>query len=272
MTSTISIRRLETVSELKQVQDLEKSVWKDTPLPIHQTITAINNGGLVLGAFIKGKLVGFSYAFPGFLNGKVYLCSHMLGILQNYQGLGIGAAIKEAQKKAAIEQGYSLLTWTYDPLESINAFLNLSKLKAICSTYIENCYGDMEDELNNGLPSDRLKVEWWIKSPYLEKTQEWGQGELVKISYDTNMVGFPKLTDTDPSLFMKLETILVPIPKQFQQIKKNDFELALDWRLKTRRLLQTFFSNGYAAVSVLKQDTEPVHYYVLTKRKALSID
>src|SRR4051812_15600102 len=108
MTSTISIRRLETVPELKQVQELEIAVWQDAPLPIHQTITAIKNGGLVLGAFIKDKLVGFSYAFPGFSKGKVYLCSHMLGILQVYQGLGIGAALKQAQKEAAIKQGYSL--------------------------------------------------------------------------------------------------------------------------------------------------------------------
>lgn len=46
--------------------------------------------------------------------------------------------------------------WTYDPLETVNGYLNLSKLGGVCTQYIENCYGEMPDILNAGLPSDRF--------------------------------------------------------------------------------------------------------------------
>ena len=35
-------------------------------IPVHQTLTAAKNGGLIIGAFDGEKLVGFSYGFPGF--------------------------------------------------------------------------------------------------------------------------------------------------------------------------------------------------------------
>ena len=56
------------------------------------------------------------------------------------------------------------MTWTYDPLESRNAYLNVHKLGAACRSYIRDYYGPMADGLNVGLPSDRLRVEWWISS------------------------------------------------------------------------------------------------------------
>lgn len=62
----------------------------------------MTNGGLLLGAFIGDKIVGFSYSFPGYVNGKVYLCSHTLGIHPDYQTRGIGKTLKEKQSEWAI--------------------------------------------------------------------------------------------------------------------------------------------------------------------------
>jgi predicted GNAT superfamily acetyltransferase len=272
MKDNIEIRLLYTKEELELVQVLEKAVWNEQPVPIHQTLTAAKNGGIIVGAFHGQKLVGFSYGFPGFQNGKAYLCSHMLGIDEDYRKKGIGAILKAAQKKAAIDKGYSLLTWTYDPLESVNAFLNLTKLKAICSTYIENCYGEMEDELNQGLPSDRFQVEWWIKSSHLEKELEFDHTQMKQIPYVLTEDGQPVLEEIHSSQFLDEETLLVPVPKNFQQLKKDHYDLAYDWRLKTRQLFQTLFSNGFAAVHVLKRENEPVVYYVIQKRHILSLD
>ena len=167
MTPPIVLRRLESLEELKAVQRLERTVWGMDPIPLHQTLTAVKNGGLLLGGFHNDRLVGFCYAFPGFDGKRTYLCSHMMGVEPAYRGIGLGKRMKWDQRKWALSMGYSLITWTFDPLESINASLNLNALRAICDTYIENCYGEMDDELNRGLPTDRFQVEWWIDSPHV---------------------------------------------------------------------------------------------------------
>lgn len=265
------------ISELQKVQSLDEIVWNEQPIPLHQIITSVQNGGLVLGAYIGEQLVGFSYSFPGFKNGKAYLCSHMLGIHPQYQEIGIGAKLKLVQQQKAREMGYSLITWTYDPLECRNAFLNLTKLHSICSTYVENCYGEMVDDLNNGLPSDRFKVEWWIDSPYVKEQQSIQLKEQVSyFNIKTTEKNLPKLVDFAASLEKVLRDqhtnqILVPVPAYFQQIKKTEFNLAVDWRLKTREIFQALFNSGFAVCALKRNEEQLVHYYVLVKKDVLHI-
>lgn len=169
MKPSISIKQLQTIAELEEVQRLESSVWKMEPIPLHQTLSTVKNGGVILGAYDGRQLIGFNFAYPGYKDKKLYLWSHMMGLLDNYRGLGIGAKLKMQQRKIALEQGYDLISWTYDPLQSVNAYLNLSKLGSIGAYHIPSYYGEMKDGLNEGIPSDRFIVEWWINSPYLIK-------------------------------------------------------------------------------------------------------
>ncbi|WP_248891406.1 GNAT family N-acetyltransferase [Bacillus methanolicus] len=276
MSSAVEIRVLKSNHELRQVQVLEKEVWNTDPIPLHQTITASQNGGLLLGAFIDGNMVGFSYSFPGFRHGKSYLCSHMLGIHPDFQEQGIGARLKAEQKQFASKMGYNLITWTYDPLESRNAYLNLTKLHAVCSTYIENCYGEMEDSLNSGLPSDRFKVEWWINSSYVSEPKAIHAANARHIfHWDMTELSFPKLMDIKDGLSSVRESnqpLYVPVPANFQALKNKDGKLSLDWRYKTRQIFQTLFTSGYAAVSLVKGETAAVCYYLLVKRELLDLD
>lgn len=48
-----------------------------------------------------------------------------------YQNCGIGYCFKLTQREAAVAQGVDLITWTFDPLASLNARLNLYKLGCI---------------------------------------------------------------------------------------------------------------------------------------------
>ncbi|MGM9967369.1 MAG: GNAT family N-acetyltransferase, partial [Rummeliibacillus sp.] len=134
----ITYKVLTTNEEMELVQKLEHAVWGTSPIPTHQTLTAVKHGGTVIGAFDGDRIVGFSYGFAGFENGKVSLCSHMLGILPEYRELGIGAELKQQQKQLAMKIGYERMTWTYDPLQTRNAYLNLTKLHGVCDTYIED--------------------------------------------------------------------------------------------------------------------------------------
>ena len=91
-----------------------------------------------------------------------------MGVLPEWQSRGVGYALKVAQREAVLNQGVRLITWTYDPLESKNARLNIAKLGAVCNTYIRNYYGELRDDINLGLATDRFQVDWWIASRRIE--------------------------------------------------------------------------------------------------------
>jgi predicted GNAT superfamily acetyltransferase len=272
MNAKISMRKLVTIEDMRLVQSLEKTVWGMESIPIHQTYTAVTNGGLMLGAFDDEKIVGFSYGFTGFANGKTYLCSHMLGIHPDYQLMGIGKMLKEEQRKFAIDMGYDLITWTFDPLESRNAYLNLSKLYGICDIYLENWYGEMDDGLNKGLPTDRFKIEWWITSKrveesYIPRIDRFDRPFTVGSSEQGN----PILEWDERDIPTNSAGIEIPIPENFQLIKQNEPQLALDWRLKVREIFQRLFRAEYALISV-NRTTLGIHYYQVVKRNTIPLN
>lgn len=266
----IDIREVKTIEQLEQVQQLEYDVWGTPPIPIHQTLTAVKNGGIVVGAYDDDKLVGFSYGFAGFREGKSYLCSHMLGIDENYRSKGIGESLKNAQQAIAVERGYDLMVWTYDPLETRNGYLNLSKLNAVCHTYMENCYGEMQDGLNKGLPSDRFEVRWYLTSDYVINHVSIDATHAVAVASCTlNEQGLPRLKITENYVFTE-DIYTLPVPKDFQTLKAQNPALALEWRLQTRQLLQSLFAQGYTAVQLQQQ--EIYNEYVLVKLATLGLE
>ena len=96
-------------------------------------------------------------------------CSHIAAFIPNHRDSGVGFALKRAQWQMVRHQGLDHVTWTYDPLLSRNAHLNIARLGAVCSTYRRSEYGDMRDGLNAGLPSDRFQVDWWVNTKRVER-------------------------------------------------------------------------------------------------------
>lgn len=271
----IEIKPLESLNDMKKVQDLEKKVWDMQPIPVHQTFTAVKNGGILIGAYDGKELIGFSYGFAGFKNGEVYLCSHMMGILPDYQSRNLGERLKHEQKRMALTKGYTLITWTFDPLESVNAYLNLHKLRAITGCYHVNLYGDMDDALNRGLPTDRFQLEWWIAEPHVNS---YGRGPLTED--DENSLLETEI-NRDGLLFIQgqksvadleeRDRWLVPIPDHFQTIKKKDLQLAIDWRMKTRPLFQQLLRKGFVGTDIVRKPEEKLCYYVFEYRTSLAV-
>lgn len=269
----IKIRSLQYIEELEDVRRLECKIWgENDSIPTHQTITAVKNGGLVLGAYYEGQLVGFQYSFPGFNGKSVYLCSHVLATDADFRNKGIGEKLKLAQREEALKLGYSLITWTYDPLESVNGYLNIAKLGGVSCTYIANCYGEMEDLLNSGIPSDRFLVEWHIGREKLESNWEIEPEFAIAnslIQWDVNQEGFPILSSTLPLPSYDCHLTFIAVPKDFRAIRETNITAATEWRMKTRELFTQLFQQGWQVNGFLKNSEPevPVHFYVLTKGK-----
>jgi len=155
------------MDELNACVALQKEVWKfdDVDLiPLRMFVVSQKIGGQVIGAFDGSQLVGFAFSIPGSRSGHAYLHSHMLAVRESYRNHSLGRRLKLAQRDDAMEHGFELLEWTFDPLEIKNAHLNLARLGAIARRYSVNHYGHSSSPLQGGLPTDRLVAEWWLKS------------------------------------------------------------------------------------------------------------
>ncbi|UTR09012.1 GNAT family N-acetyltransferase [Evansella sp. LMS18] len=276
MNEGLIIRELMEVEEMIHVQGLEELVWGMDPVPYHQTFTAVKNGGIMLGAFKNNTLAGFLYSFPGFHEEKgTYLYSHMLGIHPEHRRAGLGEKLKRHQRELALKKGYRLITWTFDPLESVNAYLNLTKLRAIGAQYMENYYGNLDDSLNRGLPSDRFLAEWHIDSPHAESVvaakADTAEGCLL-LDTKINSAGFAVPVETSVAEEGDAAACyLAAIPNNFQVIKKEDSSLAAEWRMRTRKIISSLISSGYVAESVMKEKQHNRCLYVFKKKRAIKL-
>jgi len=276
-----TIRVLETLEEMTAVEDLQRAVWPGSEteiVPAHLLITTVHNGGLVLGAFEDEKMVGFAFGFPGLENlpdgPRPKHCSHMLGVLDSHRDSGLGFALKRAQWQMVRNQGLDHVTWTYDPLLSRNAHLNIAKLGTVCNTYRRSEYGDLRDGLNAGLPSDRFQVDWWIRTRRVEQRLSRRARGTLDLSHfqeaETQVLYSPAHRPegwiAPPEHFSSPagNLALAEIPSDFLALKAADFSLARDWRFFSREVFETAFQAGYLVTDFVFDRASGRSLYVLT--------
>jgi len=117
----------------------------------------------VIGAFIGSRLVGACVGFFG-ASGPSTLHSHLAAVEPSLRTRGIGFALKVHQRAWSLSVGVQRISWTYDPLISRNAYLNITKLRADPQEYLENFYGQRDYGITAQLPTDRVLVTWQLGS------------------------------------------------------------------------------------------------------------
>jgi predicted GNAT superfamily acetyltransferase len=267
--SAIEIRPLQTIEEYQQAEHVQRLAWDiagDLEVtPLHMLVTIQKNGGLVLGAFDDSHLVGFLCGFMGrSADGRLKHCSHQMGILPTHRSHGLGQRLKWRQRELVLQQGLNWITWTYDPLETANAHLNITRLGAVCRTYLRNVYGELQDGLNHGLPTDRFQVDWWLDSPRvvarrdgiasaprsLAEAIEMGAATVNSVSFSN---GIP-----EPQGWEQVTTplALVEVPAHFQRLKSHSPETAKSWRTTTRDVFESYFKRGYSVTDLLRHQAD----------------
>jgi predicted GNAT superfamily acetyltransferase len=212
--SSITIRKCTDIDEFNACVSLQKEVWKfeDAELvPLRMFIVADKVGGQIIGAFEGETLVGYVFSVPGTRAGHSYLHSHMLAVRESYRNRGLGRVLKLAQREDAIQRGFELIEWTFDPLEIKNAWLNLMKLGAIARRYYVNHYGYTSSVLHQGLPTDRLLAEWWLKSRRV----------LDLLDYSKETAFQPAQKITVPAEIYRWRASAADLPKAAEVQKRN---------------------------------------------------
>lgn len=266
---TLEIVSIQNDRDFYACEELQRSIWgfEDISIVPHFILRSVQKeGGIVLGAYDKGQLIGFLWGSPGVRNGKLKHCSMMCGVLPKRRFKGVGYRLKQAQREISLSQGIDLITWTFDPLQSLNAHFNLAKLGALARRYERNFYGEFRDKLNWGLPTDRLCVEWWIDSDRVSQRMDMDRdrsGHLV--DYPTiekiPVINWTKdsngtLVNVEVDFDRDERRLLLEIPRDLNKMKEGNPVLARRWRRETRDLFERYFRKGYIGTEFLVQESD----------------
>ena len=275
--NTIVIRPLTSLEDMRVAAELQRVFWGDdveSVIPAHMLFSIANYGGHVLAALDDGKITGMLVGFLGTSTqetnrpamANLQLVSKRMVVLPAYRNQGIGYRLKMAQRDIAVQQGVRLITWTYDPLMAVNAYLNIRKLGGVSHIYHENYYGTHEE---GGLAvagsSDRLFVEWWVTNRRVEERINGRRGDLALKQYleaNTPILN-PTTAETsgtpwpaEKSLSVAGSLVLLEIPTDYQGLARTDLVLAQAWRVHTRELFGRLLNKGYLVTDFLREHYE----------------
>jgi predicted GNAT superfamily acetyltransferase len=271
----IAIRPLQNRAEFSQCQRVQQNVWGAAGVSGELLLVTQKNGGMVLGALAGSRVVGFLYAFLGRRAGRLIHWSHLMAVEPAYRDRGLGFRLKVEHRRRALEQGIRSIAWTYDPLQSRNATLNLARLGARAYEYIPDCYGHFPSVIERGLPTDRLVASWEI-----------GSARVASRLDGKNPISFsprwPSANETAPhaagllvnrrlNFGLRDRRVLVEIPTHTDSMRALDLKLARRWRLEVRRLLLHYFGAGYHVEDFLPPDagTKGRAFYLLARRSSV---
>lgn len=262
----VTIRAASSTADYRACQEAQKKAWGITEdgylIPIATLVGAQLHGGLVLGAFLPdGSAVATSFAFLGRLDDRICLYSQLTGVIPGYQSLGLGYQIKLLQRRFAEAEKIAVIAWAFDPLQAGNARFNLDKLGASASRYIANMYGERTDQLNAGVPTDRLIAEWPVvpesrttlpdpanvEVPYLIRTAARSDGEQEPV----------EVAREEASPWTRL-----PIPADIGRLRRDHPELAEKWRIAVNEAFTAAFAVGYRAVGFSRSTAAVDHYWL----------
>ncbi|RLT36916.1 MAG: hypothetical protein DWI57_14230 [Chloroflexi bacterium] len=279
-----TIRLLKSLDDFYNFQKLQQRIWssgEDDVIPIHVLVTQAKNGGLLQGAFVTegaestGGMVGMAFGWPGFDTHTdppaLKFCSHIAGVLTEFHGQGIGLALKLAQREHLLaEKLMDWMTWTYDPLQRVNALFNIHRLGATCTTYYRDVYGPMDDALNAGLPTDRCQVEWRMDSERVNfalSSQKWlpvWDGKNIEIGETRPLgVGARIRIPVESRLRLDGRPVAIPIPDSLASLRAEGRGLLVEWRLFQRELIEAAFARGYEIVDCVELLDIGAHYILI---------
>jgi len=251
----IVLRDLTDIASCREVVRVQEAVWgRDGEIvPASVLLVSAKRGGILIGALDGPRLVGFVWSMPGVRDGAPTHWSHMLGVLPDVRGRGVGRDLKLAQRDRALAAGVDLIEWTFDPLQAANAHLNIAMLGGTSSTYLVDAYGQMVGPLHLGTPTDRLVVEWWIRRPHVEGRIARAQDappvvRSAEVASAQEALESAAGRPSAPRLELDARRVLVSIPAGFTEMQRSDASGALAWRLAVREVFRGYFARGYRVV------------------------
>ena len=275
--SAIVIRDIEQVSETHAVEELQTEVWglRDLDVvPLSHLVAVKAAGGVLLGAFDRETLVGFVYGFVSYEYGQMAHHSHMLAVKPAYRNFNLGYKLKLAQRERVLAQSITVMTWTFDPLQCLNAYFNFNKLGVLADQYKVDFYGADASSFLHRNGTDRLWVVWLLTSRRVnERLDNPGfqpdvehVSPLVQLQADDS----PRCNALADGLSQEQASIEIPV--DINALQQRSVELAFAWREATRWAFTEAIAAGYVVVNFCRQSRGDQHFgiYLLSRKRSLA--
>jgi predicted GNAT superfamily acetyltransferase len=273
LAAAIVIRDVEGLAEARRVEELQAEVWgmDDRDItPLTHLVAVKEAGGQLIGAFDDQEMVGFVYGFPGVEHGRPIHHSHLLAVRPEYRNEHVGYRLKLAQRAAVLAQGIGRITWTFDPLQSANAYFNFRKLGATCDAYRVDFYGAGTSSFLHRAGTDRLLLTWDIDTPRVHRRvlgepaggpPAEGVPALVRIA----PCGAPGELDLSGGL--AAEEAVIEIPDDINALGREHPKRTVQWREVTRRAFGEAFGAGFRVDDFhrVPRPEHPAGVYVLRR-------
>jgi predicted GNAT superfamily acetyltransferase len=256
--SDVTIRPFASIEDYRACVALQEETWgegfSERVSPAILKVAQIL-GGVSSGAFAEdGRLVGFVFGLTGQRNGEVVHWSDMLAVRAELRDTGLGRRLKAYQREEVLSRGVVKMFWTFDPLRSRNAHLNVTRLGAVVREYVPDMYGDTDSPLHRGIGTDRFVALWLLASGRVERrvTELLSGSSGVRINVDPD-VPFALAADVtgrwprpgEPDLTLEDAAMRAAIPSDVGTLMQQDLELAVAWRRATRAAFAQYIARGY---------------------------
>lgn len=250
---THTIRPFETMQEFRSCVELQEQTWgrgfsERVPTAILKVSQIL--GGVAAGAYSEnGDLKGFVFGMTGIRDGELVHWSDMLAVTEHARDAGLGTRLKAYQREQVLARGIETMFWTFDPLQSRNAYLNFAKLGIVVREYAENMYGETDSPLHRRVGTDRFIASWELASTRTSCRLAGGEpptqppGRAVRVLSETGGHALPQ--PGVPDLFSEEKEILVAIPTDIVEVMDTEIRVAVRWREATRNTLVHYLTKGY---------------------------
>ncbi len=226
----IAVASPEQCEQLARVLADVWGLYESSAVASADTLVAMARSGCyVTGVLVDGRMIGGGFGWPHHVgapsDGEWRLHSHVIGFLDGFRALGLGARIKQHQREFVRASGMDAVEWTYDPLHAANARFNLAKLGARVLSFHHDYYGTLDDAFSGGLGSDRFLVRWGLDDEPADATAEPVVGgppheRILAVGTD----GAPVIATTAAAV------VYAELPVNIVNIRKRDLALATEWR------------------------------------------
>ncbi|MDB4916673.1 MAG: hypothetical protein JWM95_4317 [Gemmatimonadetes bacterium] len=261
----VRIRPVTALAEFRACVDLQAEVWgpeytDSVPASLLQIATYV--GGVVMGAFADDELIGFLFGLTGIDGAEIVHWSHLLGVRDSARNLGVGRLLKEAQRDVLAARGVQRMSWTFDPLVSKNAHLNLNRLGARVVAYVPDMYGTTTSPLHYGIATDRLIVS-------VDTNAVAPSHETVDATPHRLPVLTPEMHDGDVAVDTAAPpaALWIEIPGDIRQVIEQAPSAAAEWRSIVRAHFQWALPLGYEVKGLQRDSVTSRSFYLLQKRE-----